>query len=89
MTPKEEDFLRLKKENKAMKKEISKLQAENSRKDDQLKEKDLHIDFLTDRLAKWADKFFDLRTGFINLPMSARIKKAEEMGISLSEKTQS
>jgi hypothetical protein len=89
MTPKEADFLRLKKEGKEMKKEIKELQAVIARKDDQLKEKDLHIDFLTDRLAKWADKFFDLRTGFINLPMSARIKKAEEMGISLSEKTQS
>jgi predicted nuclease with TOPRIM domain len=89
MTPKEEDFSRLKKENKDLKKQINKILGENSRKDDQLKEKDLHINFLTERLAKWADKFFDLRTGFINLPISARIKKAEEMGIALSEKTQS
>jgi len=86
MTPKEEDFLRLKKEGKQMKKEIKELQAEIARKNDQLKEKDFHINFLTERLAKWADKFFDLRTGFINLPMSARVKKAEEMGISLGEK---
>tara|TARA_S200002703_G_scaffold100456_1_gene86785 strand:+ start:111 stop:374 length:264 start_codon:yes stop_codon:yes gene_type:complete len=86
MTPKEEDFLRLKKEGKEMKKEIKELQAAIARKDDQLKEKDFHINFLTERLAKWADKFFDLRTGFINLPMSARVKKAEEMGISLGEK---
>jgi predicted nuclease with TOPRIM domain len=86
MTPKEEDFLRLKKEGKQMKKEIKELQAVIARKDDQLKEKDFHINFLTERLAKWADKFFDLRTGFINLPMSARVKKAEEMGISLGEK---
>ena len=89
MTPKEEDFLRLKKENKELKKQINKLQSDIAGKENQLKEKGLHIDFLTDRLAKWADKFFDLRTGFINLPMSARIKKAEEMGISLGEKTQS
>lgn len=86
MTPKEADFLRLKKEGKQMKKEIKELQAVIARKDDQLKEKDFHINFLTERLAKWADKFFDLRTGFINLPMSARVKKAEEMGISLGEK---
>jgi predicted nuclease with TOPRIM domain len=86
MTPKEADFLRLKKEGKEMKKEIKELQAVIARKDDQLKEKDFHINFLTERLAKWADKFFDLRTGFINLPMSARVKKAEEMGISLGEK---
>ena len=89
MTPKEEDFSRLKKENKDLKRQVNKVLGEISRKDDQLKEKDLHINFLTERLAKWADNFFDLRTGFINLPISARIKKAEEMGIALSEKTQS
>lgn len=81
MTPKEEDFLKQKKKIKELEKQLSKAQAESSRKDDQIKEKDLHIDFLTNRLSQWADRFFELRTGFINLPLGERVKKAESMGL--------
>jgi hypothetical protein len=44
-----------------------------------LKEKDLHITFLTDRLSNWADKFFELRTNFINLPIDEKVKLQEKM----------
>jgi len=64
---------------KKLEKEIVKYQSRESQKNEALKEKDLHIKFLTDRLSQWADKFFDLRTNFINLPLSKQIEKQREM----------
>jgi len=75
----ENELEKLRKENKRLDKEVTKLQSKVSQKDQSLKEKDLHITFLTDRLSNWADKFFELRTNFINLPIGEKVKLQERM----------
>jgi len=69
----------VRKENKKLTRENNKLKSDNSTKEEQLKEKDLHIKFLTDRLSQWADRFFELRTTFINLPMGEKVQMQERM----------
>jgi|TARA_Y100000114_G_scaffold71290_1_gene65280 predicted nuclease with TOPRIM domain len=78
-TKEEAQIDKVRKENKKLVKENNKLQADLSLKEEQIKEKDLHIKFLTDRLSQWADKFFELRTNFINLPITKQVEKQREM----------
>ena len=78
-TKEEAQIDKVRKENKKLVKENNKLQADLSLKKEQIKEKDLHIKFLTDRLSQWADKFFELRTNFINLPITKQVEKQREM----------
>jgi len=78
-TKEEAQIDKVRKENKKLVKENNKLQANLSLKEEQIKEKDLHIKFLTDRLSQWADKFFELRTNFINLPITKQVEKQREM----------
>lgn len=75
----EAEMENLRKENKRLARENNKLKSSESTKDEQLKEKDLHIKFLTDRLSQWADRFFELRTTFINLPMGEKVQMQERM----------
>ena len=75
----EAEIENLRKENKRLTRENNKLKSSESNKDEQLKEKDLHIKFLTDRLSQWADRFFELRTTFINLPMGEKVQMQERM----------
>lgn len=75
----EAEIENLRKENKRLTRENNKLKSSESTKDEQLKEKDLHIKFLTDRLSQWADRFFELRTTFINLPMGEKVQMQERM----------
>tara|TARA_R100001591_G_scaffold111590_1_gene123289 strand:- start:753 stop:1013 length:261 start_codon:yes stop_codon:yes gene_type:complete len=80
MATKEESQIdKIRKENKKLVRENNKLQADLSLKEEQIKEKDLHIKFLTDRLSQWADKFFELRTNFINLPITKQVEKQREI----------
>ena len=78
-TKEEAQIDKVRKENKKLVKENNKLQANLSLKEEQIKEKDLHIKFLTDRLSQWADKFFELRTNFINLPITKQVEKQREI----------
>lgn len=75
----ESELENLRKENKRLDKEVNKLRSKVSQKDQSLNEKDLHIKFLTDRLSQWADRFFELRTTFINLPMGEKVQMQERM----------
>jgi len=75
----ENELENLRKENKKLDREVTKLQSKVSQRDQALKEKDLHITFLTYRLSNWADKFFELRTNFINLPIGEKVKLQEKM----------
>jgi hypothetical protein len=78
-TKHEAEMEELRKENKKLSRENNRLKASESTKDEQLREKDLHIKFLTDRLSQWADRFFELRTTFINLPISEKVNMQERM----------
>jgi hypothetical protein len=78
-TKEESEIDKVRKENKKLMRDSNKLQANLSLKEEQIKEKDLHIKFLTDRLSQWADKFFELRTNFINLPITKQVEKQREI----------
>jgi len=75
----ENELENLRKENKKLDREVTKLQSKVSQRDQALKEKDLHITFLTDRLSNCAYKFFELRTNLINLPIGDKVKLQDKM----------
>ena len=55
-----------------LEKEVRELRKEN-------KELITHNKFLVQRLDKWAERNFELRTEFTNMPLTEKIKKLQEM----------
>ena len=58
---------------------IDKLEKEVRELRKEIKELQTHNKFLVQRLERWAERNFELRTEFMNSPMAEKINKLNEM----------